>query len=247
MAASRKTLLENFQAGDLIYGLEDKRRPVREALERRFADVPITIDQLNNVILGQKNIPDNAKFSDEIIKNYHSAIGNYKKQIEKGFTEKAISQACKASLLHYNVHFILDGLTLASAFDKTAAHYQSYTSKEIRCAIKNLDKIADKVKFYHVEHEYDLSGSPMRPKKTHESYKEVPIIQHLASVDKPGGPIEKWMEQKKQKNKLSDTTYNLFKQAKAKRTYHQHSEPQSEKENVSLNKRSVSTPRKRKR
>lgn len=166
----KSELVVNFEAGDLLFGLEEEARALyyqiirTKLLQTGATTLFITVDDINKELSADYMFdaisasPKNKQkeYDVFVLKHLNSWKENEKfapKMItDKGEAResKAFIYSCKVALLTHSskIHFCLDFFQPEAIRNKAHNNYKSYTSKELRLCAKNWEQVNNRVIFY---------------------------------------------------------------------------------------------------
>ncbi len=166
----KSDLVLNFEAGDLLYGLEKEARDLYYEfirLQLSKSDSPIsfiTVDDINKELSAEYMFGAEAESPKNKQTQYNALVQRHldswkahekfapKMIIEKDEAResKAFIYSCKVALLTHSskIHFCLDFFQLEAIRNKAHDNYKSYTSKELRLCAKNWEQVNNRVIFY---------------------------------------------------------------------------------------------------
>lgn len=165
-----ETLLQAFQPGDLLYGLEKHaRRLYRKQIEAKLASMQatypyLTIDEYNNplteaIFSSNEQLMSPLQKLSTPIKNYGLSL-LLDEKFRPGMAanlptperfDRRIILSCQFAILNCRgtIHFCLDGLKLNELRNPDCrVAYNSFTAQELRFIADNFESVKGKVKFY---------------------------------------------------------------------------------------------------
>jgi hypothetical protein len=169
-------LLQAFQAGDLLYGLEkEARRHYRKAIEQKLKSMEtkhlyLTIDELNKPL--EESLFYSSNYATSPLRTLSSPVRkhgqallsspNFRPALADSLPspercDRKIILACEFAILDCagTIHFCLDGLKLDEVRNPDCGkEYNSFTAQELRFIADNFETVKGKVKFY-------LGGNPV--------------------------------------------------------------------------------------
>ncbi|MBX9586953.1 MAG: hypothetical protein K2X50_06815 [Gammaproteobacteria bacterium] len=166
----KSDLVKHFEAGDLLFGLENEARAlyyeiIRLQLSKSDSTILfITVDDINKELSAEymfgaeAESPKNKQTQYNAFAQRHlDSWKAHKKFAPKMITEKGEARAdkafiysCKVALLTHSskIHFCLDFFQPEAIRNKAHDNYKSYTSKELRLCAKNWEQVKNRVVFY---------------------------------------------------------------------------------------------------
>lgn len=163
-------LVKNFEAGDLLYGLQKEARDlyyeiIRLQLNKSDSTISfITVDDINKelsaeYIFGAKvESPKNTQTQyNPLVQRHLNSWKAHEKFAPEKITDegearadKAFIYSCKVALLTHSskIHFCLDFFQTEAIRNSAYKNYKSYTSKELRLCAKNWEQVKNRVVFY---------------------------------------------------------------------------------------------------
>lgn len=166
-----QTLVEAFQAGDLLYGQEKRARQVyypkllRKLQEAQAKHHYVTIDEVNKPLEAQIFYSDNYRTSP--LRQLPTPVRNHGMSLLSSeafcpsladnlgsptlISNRKFILACQFAIINCagTIHFCLDGLDLNEVRDPDCQRgYNSFTAQELRFIANNFESLKGKVKFY---------------------------------------------------------------------------------------------------